>query len=100
MTEAERKLWSKLNRKQLYDLQFLRQKPLGKYIVDFYCPTQNLVIEVDGGQHYCDDYQIKKDQERDAYFEQRKIKVLRFSNYDVLKDADAVVEEICREIIE
>jgi very-short-patch-repair endonuclease len=52
MTDAENRLWSKLRRKQLRGHQFYRQKIIGKYIVDFYCPKANLVIELDGGQHY------------------------------------------------
>ena len=51
MTDAEIALWVKLRRKQLHGLQFYRQKPLGKFIVDFYCPAAQLVIEIDGGQH-------------------------------------------------
>ena len=52
MTDAENMLWFKLRRKQLKDHQFYRQKIIGKYIVHFYCPKANLVIELDGGQHY------------------------------------------------
>jgi very-short-patch-repair endonuclease len=52
MTEAEKLLWSKLRRKQLKDSQFYRQRIIGNYIVDFYCPKSKLIIEVDGGQHY------------------------------------------------
>ena len=52
MTDAEQLLWSRLRRKQILGLQFYRQKPLLNYIVDFYCPAVNLVIECDGGQHY------------------------------------------------
>ena len=55
MTDAEITLWSRLRRKQIHNLQFYRQKPLGQYIVDFYCPSARLVIEVDGGQHYTDE---------------------------------------------
>ena len=66
MTVAERVLWSHLRRKQLKGMQFYRQKPLENYIVDFYCPAANLVIEVDGGQHYsCEG--IEKDIVRDRY---------------------------------
>ena len=50
MTDAENMLWLKLRRKQLKGHQFYRQKMIGKYIVDFYCPKANLVIEFDGGQ--------------------------------------------------
>jgi very-short-patch-repair endonuclease len=54
MTDAERLLWSKLRRKQLKGLQIYRQRIIGNYIVDFYCPMANLIIEIDGGQHYTD----------------------------------------------
>ena len=50
MTDAEHRLWFRLRRKQLLGVQFYRQKPIGKYIVDFYSPAVALVIEVDGGQ--------------------------------------------------
>ncbi|MCU4397427.1 endonuclease domain-containing protein [Acinetobacter junii] len=52
MTDAEQLLWSRLRRKQILGLQFYRQKHLLNYIVDFYCPAVNLVIECDGGQYY------------------------------------------------
>ncbi|MEI6587613.1 MAG: DUF559 domain-containing protein, partial [Candidatus Moraniibacteriota bacterium] len=52
VTEAEHKLWQYLKKKQVKNLQFYRQRPLGKFIVDFYCPAAKLVIEVDGGHHY------------------------------------------------
>ena len=52
MTDAERLLWSKIRGKQLKGYQFYRQKILGNYIVDFHCPKANLIIELDGGQHY------------------------------------------------
>jgi len=52
MTDAENRVWSKLRRKQLKGYPFYLQKSIGKYIVDFYSPKTNLVIELDGGQHY------------------------------------------------
>jgi very-short-patch-repair endonuclease len=52
MTDAERLLWSKIRWKQFKGVQFYRQKIIGNYIADFYCPKLKLVIEVDGGQHY------------------------------------------------
>jgi len=52
MTNAERLLWSKIRRKQLNGYQFYRQKNIGNYIVDFYCPSAKLIIEIDGGQHF------------------------------------------------
>ncbi len=95
MTEAEIALWNKLRRKQLCNLQFYRQKPLGQYIVDFYCPRAKLVIELDGGQHYSDEG-AKKDALRDAELRELGLSVLRFSNHDVLKNIDGVVGTVAR----
>lgn len=97
MTDAEIALWSRLRRKQLYDLQFYRQKPLGNFIVDFYCPSARLVIEIDGGQHYTEDGQAQ-DSKRDALLNDMDLSVLRFSNFDVLGNLDGVITEIVRHL--
>ncbi len=97
MTEAEKLLWSKIRRKQLKGLQFYRQKIIGNYIVDFYCPESKLIIEVDGGQHYGTEGK-NKDHIRDDYMKKTGISVLRFSDRDVLKQIDSVIEEIWRQI--
>ncbi|MGC8493250.1 MAG: endonuclease domain-containing protein [Syntrophobacteraceae bacterium] len=52
MTDAEQALWFRVRRKQLNGRIFYRQKSIGSYIVDFYCPSAKLVVELDGGQHY------------------------------------------------
>ncbi|MDD5167266.1 MAG: DUF559 domain-containing protein [Syntrophales bacterium] len=93
MTDAERLIWSKVRRKQIGDLQFYRQKNIGDYIVDFYCPKGKLIVELDGGQHY-EIAGMKKDQERDRYLRTLGFAVLRFSDIDVLKNIDGVVERI------
>ncbi|NCO68543.1 MAG: endonuclease domain-containing protein [Nitrospirae bacterium] len=93
MTDAEKLLWSKLRRKQLKGLQIYRQRIIGDYIVDFYCPKANLIIEVDGGQHYTDEG-IAKDKIRDDYIKGKGIKVLRFSDREVLKNIGGVIEKI------
>jgi very-short-patch-repair endonuclease len=93
MTDAEIYLWSKLKNKQLDGYQFYRQKPIGNYIVDFYCPTTKLVIEVDGGQHFDDDG-ITRDNERDGYINSLGLKVLRFTNIEVLKNMQGVIDSI------
>ena len=93
MTAAERALWSRVRRKQILGLQFYRQKPIHQYIVDFYCPKANLVIEVDGGQHWQPD-RAEADRERDAVLGQLNLKVLRFSNLEILRQLDSVVEQI------
>ena len=64
MTDAKRFLWSKLRRKQLKNYQFYRQKNIGDYIVDFYCPAAKLIVEVDGGHHFIEE-NIQKDETRD-----------------------------------
>ena len=93
MTEAEKLLWSKIRRRQLKGFQFYRQKIIGDYIVDFYCPMADLVIEVDGGQHYIAKGQ-HNDQMRDDYIEKLGLKVVRFSNIDVLNNIDGVIQKV------
>lgn len=97
MTDAELALWVKLRRKQLHGLQFYRQKPLGNFIADFYCPAAQLVIEIDGGQHYEEDGRIR-DRLRDGYLEGLGLRVLRFSNLDVLSNLDGVIASIVQHL--
>ena len=93
MTNAERHLWAKLRMKQLMGCQFYRQKPVGDYIVDFFCPRAKLVIEVDGSQHLSDEM-LEYDRIRDEYMSSLGLRVLRFNNNDVLTNIDGVVERI------
>ena len=93
MTEAERWLWFRLRRKQLLGVQFYRQKPIGKYIVDFYAPAVALVIEVDGGQHF-EASQARRGERRTAYLEAQSLRVLRFTDREVLQQLDAVVDAV------
>jgi very-short-patch-repair endonuclease len=93
MTDAEQLIWSKIRRKQIGGVQFYRQKNVGHYIVDFYCPKGKLIVEIDGGQHY-ESEGMKKDRERDRYFQMLGFTVLRFSDIDVLKNIDGVIERI------
>lgn len=93
MTEAEKLLWSKLRNKQILGLQFYRQKPILNFIVDFYCPSANLVIECDGGQHYTDEG-LEADRIRDEALAQLGLNVLRFYNGQVMGQIDGVVEVI------
>ena len=97
MTDAERALWGKLRRKQLLNLQFYRQKPLGQFIVDFYCPSARLVIEIDGGQHYFPQG-LESDSRRDSYLNEMGLRVLRFSNHDVLANIEGVIAQIAQHL--
>jgi len=93
MTEAENLLWSKIRRKQLKGYQFYRQKIIGNYIVDFYCPKANLIIELDGSQHYSVKGEVN-DRNRDTYMIRLGLKVLRFSDREVFKNLKGVLEII------
>ena len=92
-TPAERKLWSRLRRKQLHGFKFRRQHPIGRFVVDFCCVSQALVIEVDGDNH---SVQEEYDQERTAWLEGRGYRVIRFSNRLVEHQINAVLDEIAR----
>ena len=93
MTEAERLLWRKIRMKQLNGYQFYRQKPIDDYIVDFYCPKAKFIIEVDGSQHF-DGENIENDRIRDEVINGLGLKILRFTNVEVMTDIDGVVENI------
>jgi len=99
LTDAEQCLWNRLRRKQVSGIQFYRQKPIGNYIVDFYAPLVQLVVEVDGS-HHLDVIHAKHDNQRSDYLEQLGFKVLRFDDRQVLTQTDAVVEEIFRTVTE
>ena len=90
-TDAERVLWRHLRTRNLMNLKFKRQVPIGDYIVDFLCYEKNLIIEVDGGQHA---EQQVYDQKRKKWLESQGFKVIRFWNHDVLKNLDGVAEKI------
>lgn len=97
MTGPEKQLWSRLRARQFFGLKFRRQHGIGPYIVDFYCPEQSLVIEVDGDSHVPAD-QILKDQQRDRYLLSLGLQVIRYTNDDVLKNVEGVLENLRRKI--
>ena len=92
-TSAEATLWNLLKNKQLEGRKFRRQHSIENYIVDFYCSSEKLIIELDGNPH--GDYlQIQKDEVRDKFFESNGYKVIRFENRFVFQDPEFVVEII------
>ena len=92
MTPAEKKLWQVLRGNQLDGLYFRRQHAVGSYIVDFVCVQEKLVIEVDGGSHL---EQEEYDQERTRWLQEEKdYRVIRFTNDDVFRNINEVVEAI------
>lgn len=92
-TDSERLLWKHLRNKQFYKIKFLRQYSVGPYILDFYCPSSRLAIELDGGGHAEDDQKIY-DLDRTRYLRDKDIKIIRFWNADVIKNTEAVLEKI------
>ena len=96
-TDAERILWSMLRSRRLAALRFRRQQPIGPYVVDFFCPSAKLIVELDGGQHGTDQAVIY-DENRTRFLETKGYRVLRFWNAEVMKDRDVVVEAIWRAV--
>jgi len=94
MPLAETILWSKLKNKQLNDMKFRRQHSIGKYIVDFYCPNRNLIIEIDGDSHYDSHENRIYDKLRSRYFESLGLIEIRFTNKDIYSNIDGVTEKI------
>ena len=99
LTKSETALWSGLRGKQLLDIQFYRQRPIGQYIVDFFAPRARLVVEVDGSQHMGKNH-LQRDKNRDQYLTGSGVKVLRFDSRVILTETDAVMEVIYRTITE
>jgi very-short-patch-repair endonuclease len=91
MTSSELILWDAIRKGQLNGMHFRRQHPYGIYILDFYCFKSNLAIEVDGKIHLS---RKAYDRQRVAYLKSTGLKVLRFSNIDIEKRIDWVIEQI------
>ena len=92
MTREERKLWYECLRE--LPVRFYRQKPIGNYVADFYCPKLHLVIELDGSQHYQDKgivYDTERTKELSKY---KRIKVLRIPNNQIDQNFNGVCEYI------
>ena len=95
-TDAELRLWNRLRSRNLEGCKFVRQEPIGRYVVDFVCRERRLVIEIDGGQHSDN----KSDLMRDHWLRQHNYGVLRFWNNDVLMNMDGVLDVIARALHE
>lgn len=92
MTKEEKRLWYDFLKS--LPITFNRQKVIGEYVVDFYCASKKIVIEVDGFQHY-EDKGMAKDAERDAYLKSQGFSVLRYTNIEIHEKFD----EICIDIL-
>jgi very-short-patch-repair endonuclease len=98
-TDAERKLWHLLRHGKLDGYHFRRQVPIAGYIIDFCCISEGLGVEADGGQHY-DPKGQAYDQRRSEALRAAGIRIIRFSDYEILKYPDAVRGTIYRALTE
>ena len=92
-TLGEVLLWKKLRNKQMLGYDFHRQKPIDRFVVDFFCPKLNLSIELDGGSHETDEAFVK-DKDRQEYLENLGIRFLRFKESDARDKMRWVLEVI------
>ena len=92
-TPTERMLWKKLKGKQLEGYRFRQQHGFGPYVLDFYCPSLRLCIEIDGEVHV-EDRVKQKDEERTIFLKENRIKVLKFRNEEVEQNIGNVLERI------
>ncbi|HET7192118.1 MAG TPA: DUF559 domain-containing protein [Pseudolabrys sp.] len=89
-TDAERKLWLLLRDRRLAGAKFRRQAPVVPYIADFIYARRKLIVEADGGQHAVNE----RDVERDRWLVREGYDVVRFSNFDILKNPNGVLEHL------
>lgn len=94
-TPAEATLWLSLKNKQLDGRKFRRQFSVENYILDFYCPSEKLAVELDGADHYTE-AGSEYDEERTRFLNSKGIKVIRFENKEVFENIGGVLDEIKR----
>jgi very-short-patch-repair endonuclease len=99
MTLGEILLWRQLKNRNIFKAKFRKQHPINIYIADFYCHAYKLVIEVDGEIHN-DSEQIEYDLGRTVDLNNIRLKVLRFTNVEIINDMDQVIKKILRVITE
>jgi very-short-patch-repair endonuclease len=98
-TSVERWLWQGLRREQVAGFRFRRQVPLGGFIADFACLEARLVVEVDGATHSTDQ-EIERDTARSTALRAQGFDVLRFTNADVYRNVEGVLETIRLRLVE
>ena len=89
-TIAEQRLWNRVRSRALCGMKFVRQEPIGPFIVDLVCREQRLIVEIDGGQHAT----RERDAVRDQWLRDHRYRVLRFWNNDVMQNINGVLETI------
>jgi very-short-patch-repair endonuclease len=96
MTKPEWVLWYYLRARRFQGFKFRRQVPLGRYVVDFLCEQERLVVELDGGQH---DLERARDAQRTAWLASQGYRVLRYWNNDVMENTQGVLETLLRTLV-
>jgi adenine-specific DNA-methyltransferase len=89
--KSERFLWKHIRDRQWAGLKFRRQHPIGRYVADFCCEEEKLVVELDGGQHANN---IDRDEQRTQYIEKYGYRVVRYWNSEVLSNIESVLDDI------
>ncbi len=92
-TKVEEIMWGILRNRKFLGLKFRRQHGIGEYIADFYCSEKKIVIEIDGDTHFNEDA-VEYDKIRTQFFNELGIKVIRFSNIEVYKNINDILEEL------
>ncbi|NVJ48730.1 MAG: endonuclease domain-containing protein [Cytophagia bacterium] len=98
-TSAEAILWRGLKNKQIHGLKFRRQFSVDNYILDFYCVSKKVAIELDGSQHFTA-HSVEMDAIRDNHLQALGIKIIRFHNQDIYQNEAAVLEIIKEKLVE
>ena len=93
-TDAERLFWSHVRDRKVEGAKFRRQWPIGKFVADFCCVEEMLVVEIDGGQHV----ESKQDDERTKILKGKGYRVIRFWNNEVLENIEGVIETLKAEL--
>ena len=96
MTEADRRLWTRLRGRQMGGAKFVRQAPMGRLVVDFVCREKQLIVEVDSSEHF----DPAANRVRDESLRSRNFRILRFKKDDVLTKTDGVCEAIRAALLE
>ena len=97
MSDVEQTLWNRIRDKQIEEFRFRRQRPMGRYVVDFVCLDAKLIVELDGGQHAD---QIEADKMRTEFLEALGFAVMRFWNNEVIENIDGVLERIREQLLQ
>ena len=99
MPKAEAVVWSKLKGRQMLGYKFRRQYSVNRYFIDFYCPELKLAVEIDGDSHFQEESR-DDDKLRQAFIESFDIQFVRFTNEDVYKNLEGVLETVRRMVLE